>query len=71
MNVFARTSPSLILSRSTDTHGHVQNPTRPSRTLCLSRARSLFGTLGLYTSSYPIVVFPQTLPVSFERSKPA
>jgi len=29
MTVLARTPPSLILSRSTDTHGHVQNPTRP------------------------------------------
>jgi len=64
INVLARTPPSLVpFTRSTDIHGHVQNPTRPSCALCLSHAHSLFGTLALYDGSYPPVAFHYTLPV--------
>jgi len=69
MDVLTRTPPTLILFRSTDTYGYAQNPTQPSHALCLSHARSLFGTLGLYTGSYPVVAFPYTLPVGSEPPK--
>ena len=59
MDVLARTPSNLIrFTRSTDVHGHTQNPIRLSCALCLSNACRLFRTLGFYNGFYPVVAFP-------------